>query len=195
MLDIAPLRDVLPNSVYAQLGSVASVFQLDTVRRMAHFLSQCSHESQGFTRVEENLNYSAERLVEIFPRHFRDRDPKAYERNPQRIANLVYANRLDNGGEDSGDGYRFRGRGYIQLTGRFNYKLFDDYVSEDILQDPDLVATQYPLLSAGFFWNYRKMNNLADKECVECITKAVNGGTNGLEDRKRLYDRFTVALA
>lgn len=195
MIDIAPLREILPSQVYAQLGGVASVFQLTNIRRMAHFLSQCSHESQGFTRTEENLNYSAERLLQIFPKYFRDKDPAAYARNPERIANLVYGNRLGNGDEASGDGFRFRGRGYIQLTGKQNYELFDDYVSEDIVENPGLVATQYPLLSAGFYWHWRTMNNLADKECVECITKAVNGGTNGLEERKKLYDRFTIALS
>ena len=134
----------------AQIPDTASRFGITNTLRLAHFLSQCGHESGGFKAVRENLNYSAKGLVGIFKKYFSPTLAIAYERQPEKIANRVYAGRMGNGDEHSGDGYKYRGRGYIQLTGKENYTRFDATVPENIVADPDLVATKYPLASAAF---------------------------------------------
>ena len=131
----------------------------------------------------------------IFKKYFpTDFKAKEYERKPQKIANLVYGNRMGNGPEASGEGFKYRGRGYIQLTGKVNYAAFDKVVPENILETPDIVATKYPLLSAAWFWNSRKLNELADRGVTElevaAITKKVNGGTIGLVDRIEHFKKF-----
>ncbi len=174
-------------------------FQINTPLRLCHFLAQCGHESGNFKAVNENLNYGAKGLRGIFGKYF-PTDAKAaeYERKPEKIANLVYGGRMGNGPEASGDGYKYRGRGYIQLTGKDNYAAFDKVVAEDITATPDLVATKYPLLSAAWFWNSRKLNELADKGATDAevtsITKKVNGGTIGLEDRIKHFKEFYSLL-
>ncbi len=191
-------NDLLPDSVLAQLSECSAKYQINTTLRLAHFLSQCAHESQNFTKTSENLNYSAERLLVVFKRYFNTDLALEYERHPAAIASLVYANRMGNGDEESQEGWLYRGRGYIQLTGKDNYKQFGLSVTDDILNEPDLVATKYPLLSAAWFWNNRKLNDIADKGSTENevaeITRKINGGYHGLEERSLLFDDFYEAL-
>lgn len=194
MINLSALKSKIPDVVYDELFDTATRFNLNSPLRIAHFLAQCSHESMGFSRKEENLNYSAERLIQVFPKYFNLNQAGLYARNPVIIASRVYANRMGNREEDSGDGYRYRGRGYIQLTGHDNYKAFDLAVSDDVIGNPDLVATKYPLFSAGWFWNSRKLNDLADlgadQQVVADITKKINGGYHGLEDRVNQFNKF-----
>ena len=175
-----------------------------TPERAAHFFAQTAHESGNFTAVQENLNYSAKRLQEVFGKYFTTHAKALlYERKPSKIASLVYANRMGNGDEDSIEGYKYRGRGYIQLTGKNNYFLFNNSLNEagmdvDIIGNPDLVATTYPLASAGWFFDKNKLNEIADlggtREIITRITKRVNGGTHGLNSRISYFNKFYKKL-
>ncbi len=162
--------------------------------RLAHFLAQCSHESEDFTVVYEDLDYSAEALMATFPSYFPGQLSASYARNPAKIGARVYANRMGNGDEASGDGYTFRGRGYIQLTGKSNYASFGKFTGEDTVANPDLVATQYPLASAGFFFNENNIWTVCDDgssdTVITAVTRKVNGGTNGLADRTNLFNEY-----
>lgn len=194
-MNIARLNTTLPKNVVDQIPLVMQKFAINTPLRLAHFLAQCGHESGNFKFVRENLNYSADGLMKTFPKYFKDVETaKKYERRPEQIANRVYAGRMGNGDESSGDGFKHRGRGYIQLTGKQNYTAFDKVVDEDILAQPDLVATKYPMLSAAWFWDSRKLNALADTgsgdAVVTNITLKVNGGRNGLDDRIKKFKLF-----
>lgn len=198
-LNLAGLAGKLPAAVIAQIPDTGSEFGITTNLRLAHFLAQCALESMGFTATVENLNYRAARLMEVFPKYFRGVDTAAYANNPQKIGNRVYANRMGNGDEASGDGFKFRGRGYIQLTGKNNYTSFSTFVGEDCVANPDLVATKYPLASAAFYF---KSNNIwsicdrgADDATVTRVTKAVNGGTHGLAERLQNFKTFMRALS
>jgi putative chitinase len=194
------LKGHVPQTVIDQIPDTAARFGITTPLRLAHFLAQCGHESGGFRAVQENLNYSAKGLCGIFRKYFPSVTvAMQYERKPEKIANKVYANRMGNRNEASGDGWKFRGRGYIQLTGTENYKSFDATVPEDIIANPDLVATKYPLASAAFFF---KKNNLwaicdrgAGPDVVTAVTKRVNGGTIGLADRQKHFKEFYHLLA
>jgi putative chitinase len=194
------LATKIPAQVLSEIPSVMEKFSITSPLRLAHFLSQCAHESGNFKAVTENLNYGAKGLRSIFGKYFKDdASAKAFERKPEKIANKVYASRMGNGDEASGDGWKFRGRGYIQLTGKDNYSQFDKVVEDDILANPDLIATKYPLMSAAFFF---EKNNLwkicdggADKEDVIAVTKRVNGGTHGLEDRLAKFSLFNSLLS
>lgn len=190
---------LVPSKVKQELWPVMSKFRINTIERLAHFLGQCHHESAGFTKVRENLNYSEKALLKTFPKYFKGKDPKPYVKNPEALANYVYANRGGNGSEASGDGWRYRGRGYIQLTLKSNYGAFDAFVDEDILANPDLVATKYPLLSAAWFWDTNRINNLADAgtdfDDIARVTKKVNGGHNGLHERVILTHRYLSELS
>lgn len=194
-MDINKLKGAIPDEVLSQIPGVMEKFQINTPLRLCHFLAQCAHESGNFKAVSENLNYGAKGLLGTFKKYF-PTEAKAlqYERKPEKIANLVYASRMGNGDEASGDGFKYRGRGYIQLTGKVNYESFDKVVEENVTANPDLVATKYPLLSAAWFWNSRTLNTLADKgatdDDVTAITKKVNGGTYGLEDRIAKFKKF-----
>ena len=194
-MDISKLKGHIPPQVLEQIPDVMEKFQINTPLRLSHFLAQCGHESGNFKAVNENLNYGARGLLAIFKKYF-PTEAKAmeYERKPEKIANFVYGGRMGNGPEASGEGFKYRGRGYIQLTGKDNYAAFDKVVAEDIVAKPDLVATKYPLLSAAWFWNSRKLNELADKGASELevasITKKVNGGTIGLVDRIKHFKEF-----
>ncbi|PYV49609.1 MAG: hypothetical protein DMG92_10435 [Acidobacteria bacterium] len=197
-LNLAALAGKVPDAVIAQIPEAAATFAITTNLRLAHFLAQCALESTNFTAVVENLNYSAQRLLQVFPKYFRNVDVNVYARNPRRIGNRVYANRMGNGDEASGDGYEFRGRGYIQLTGKNNYQAFSGFIGEDCVANPDLVATTYPLASAAFFFN---ANNIwaicdrgADDATVTAVTKRVNGGTQGLAERIQNFKKFIQAL-
>ncbi len=175
------LKGHIPDAVIAQIPDTAAKFGITNTLRLAHFLAQCGHESGGFKAVSENLNYSADGLKKIFPKYFPGNLNESYSRQPEKIANKVYSSRMGNGDEASGDGYKFRGRGYIQLTGKSNYSAFDKMVDEDILANPDLVATKYPLMSAAFFFNNNGLWSICDKGAddatVTAVTKRVNGGT------------------
>ena len=198
-MDISRLKGHIPDKVLAQIPDTAAKFELNTPLRLAHFLSQCGHESGQFRVVNENLNYGAKGLMGIFKKYFpNEAKAKLYERKPEKIANLVYASRMGNGAEASGDGYKFRGRGYIQLTGKDNYTAFGKAIGEDIPSNPDLVATTYPLLSAAWFFNKNGLHKLADKgatpEVVTMVTKRVNGGTIGLADRLKHFQEYYALL-
>jgi putative chitinase len=195
---ITKLSGKVPASVLAELPLVFSRFRIDTPDRLAHFLGQCSHESGEFKTVKENLNYSAEGLLKIFPKYFNAANVNNYARKPQAIANRTYANRMGNGNEASGDGFRYSGRGYIQLTGKSNYAAFDAFVDDAIIENPDLVATKYPLLSAAWFWHTNKLNAIADKgvnaDTILAITRRINGGTIGLDHRTKETNKFHSLL-
>jgi putative chitinase len=199
-MEIKALETKIPASVLVEIPEVMNKFKIDTPLRLAHFLAQCAHESGGFKFVQENLNYSAQGLMGVFKKYFPNETlAKQFERKPNAIANRVYANRMGNGDFDSGEGSKFKGRGYIQLTGKDNYSAFDKVVSDNILENPDLVATKYPLLSAAWFWNKNNLNALADKGAtdldVTAITKRVNGGTHGLADRITKFKTFKQLLS
>ena len=194
-MDINKLKGHIPDGVLAQIPSVMEKFKIDTPLELAHFLAQCGHESGGFRLTKENLNYSAKGLQGIFKKYFPDEaTAKAYERKPEKIANKVYASRMGNGPEASGEGFKFRGRGFIQLTGKQNYTAFDATVPESIVDNPDLVASKYPLASAAWFWNKNGLNAIADQgattEVVTKCTKRVNGGTIGLADRIKHFKEY-----
>lgn len=199
-MELSKLKGHVPEAVLAQIPDTAAKFKIDTPLRLAHFLAQCGHESGGFKVVNENLNYGAKGLLTTFKKYFPDEaTAKLYERKPEKIANIVYASRMGNGDKASGEGWKYRGRGYIQLTGKSNYAAFDKVVTEDIVATPDLVATKYPLLSAAWFWDSRKLNLEADKGAtdavVTAITKKVNGGTIGLPDRIKHFKEYYACLA
>ena len=160
-------------------------FDISTPERQACFLGQCAHESGGFTALKENLNYSAEGLTKVWPKRFPSLDvAQSYHRNPEKIANKVYADRMGNGNEASGDGFKYRGRGLIQLTGKDNYRACGEALGVDLVEEPDLVSTpQYAALSAGWFWDKNKLNQFADANDMTGLTKRINGGTHGLDDR------------
>ena len=164
--------------------------------RQAMFLSQLAHESGNFRHVVENLNYSAEALRRVFGRHFpTDAIAQEYARKPERIANRAYANRMGNGDEASGDGWKYRGRGLIQLTGKDNYSRYDAYAKNGALQNPDIVATpEFAADSAGWFWATNRLNQLADTGDVRAVTRRINGGFNGLADREAKYNKLIVML-
>jgi putative chitinase len=194
------LKGHVPQAVIDAIPDTAARFGITTPLRLAHFLAQCGHESGGFKAVQENLNYSAKGLCGIFRKYFPSVTvAMQYERKPEKIANKVYANRMGNGNEASGDGWKHRGRGYIQLTGKENYKAFDATVPEDILANPDLVATKYALASAAFFFKKNGLWAICDRgagmDTVTAVTKRVNGGTIGLADRQKHFNEFYHLLA
>lgn len=198
-LDLTKLNSHVPDVVINQIPDCVTEFQINTPLRLAHFLAQCDHESGGFKTTQENLNYSAEGLKKTFPKYFPDNLAESYAKQPEKIASRVYASRMGNGDEASKDGYKYRGRGYIQLTGKDNYSAFDKSVDDDISSNPDLVSEKYALLSAAWFWNSRALNSLADKgssdSVVTEITKKVNGGTNGLDERIKNFKKYYALLA
>jgi putative chitinase len=194
------LKGHVPDSVIAQIPETAAKFNITNTLRLAHFLAQCGHESGGFKAVSENLNYSAKGLRGTFGKYFpTDALAVAYERKPEKIANRVYSSRMGNGDEASGEGWKYRGRGYIQLTGKSNYSKFDGTVGDDITGNPDLVATKYPLASAAFFFNSNSLWTICDKGAddatVTAVTKRVNGGTIGLADRIKHFKEYYSLLA
>lgn len=166
-----------------------------TPESAAHFFGQTAHETGGFRLFSENLNYSAKGLQNTFGKYFPGNLEESYARQPIKIASRVYANRMGNGNEASKDGWTFRGRGALQLTGKANYKAFSDSISKpEIMTNPDLVATDFAFESAIFFFNRNKLWNIANKgvsdSTILSITKKINGGTNGLEDRMSLTKRY-----
>ena len=188
------LKGHIPDSVIAAIPDTAAKFNITNVLRLAHFLAQAGHESGQFKATSENLNYSSKGLLGIFPRYFTPALAESYARQPQKIANRVYGGRMGNGVEATGDGFKFRGRGYIQLTGKDNYTQFDKTVPEDILANPDLVSGKYALMSAAWFFDKNKLwaicDKGADQATVTAVTKRVNGGTIGLPDRIKHFNEY-----
>jgi putative chitinase len=199
-MNLQKLKGHIPDSVIAQIPDIQTKFEINTPLRLAHFLAQAGHESGGFKAVNENLNYGAKGLLSIFKKYFpTEEKAKLYERKPEKIANLVYGSRMGNGPETSGEGFKFRGRGYIQLTGKDNYKAFDAVVTENILENPDLVASKYPLMSAAWFFHKNGLHKIADKGATDAVvtevTKRVNGGTIGLADRLKHFKEYHALLS
>lgn len=195
-MNLNKLKGHVPDSVITQIPDVMAKFKIDTPLKLAHFLSQCGHESGGFKVVNENLNYGAKGLLGLFKKYFpNEAKAKDYERKPEKIANVIYANRMGNGNEASGEGWKYRGRGYIQLTGKQNYTAFGKAIGEDIATNPDLVATKYPLLSAAWFFTrcLPKCTDASDA-AVTAVTKCVNGGTIGLPDRIKHFKEYYSLL-
>jgi len=193
-IDLSKLKGHVPDTVITQIPEVMEKFQINTPLRLAHFLAQCGHESGNFKATQENLNYSADGLKKIFPKYFPGNLAESYARNPEKIASKVYGGRMGNGDETTKEGYKYRGRGYIQLTGKANYTAFAKAINEDTVANPDLVATKYPLASAAWFFSKNGLNAISDKGAddatVTAVTKRVNGGTIGLADRIKHFKEY-----
>jgi putative chitinase len=197
-LKLENLKGHIPDAVIAQIPDAAKKFNITNPLRLAHFLAQCGHESAGFKAIQENLNYSADGLKKIFPKYFPGNLAEGYAKNPEKIASKVYGSRMGNGDETTKEGFKFRGRGYIQLTGKDNYTKFAKFIGEDTVSNPDLVATKYPLASAAFFFDSNKLWAICDKGAddatVTAVTKRVNGGTIGLPDRIKHFKEYFSLL-
>jgi putative chitinase len=201
MITISQLKQLLPNNPYVEnwhhaLVQLLSDYDINTPKRIAAFIAQCSHESGGFRVLTENLNYKAAGLRRIFPKYFTtDELAKQYEKQPSKIANRVYANRMGNGDESSGDPSRWIGRGLIQLTGKSNYQAFADSLEMKVEDVPDYLATfEGAAQSACWFWETNNLNKFADSGDILNMTKRINGGTIGLEDRKKHYEHALHVL-
>ena len=182
------LQAKLPKAASTYMVQIVQKYNIKNPLHLAHFLAQIGHESGNFQYVSENLNYSADGLRKIFPKYFADNVvAMKYARNSEAIASRVYGNRMGNGDEASKEGFKFRGRGYIQLTGKANYQAFSDFIKEDCVANPDLVSTKYPMDSAIWFFDKNKLWDICSKgagdDVVTAVTKRVNGGTHGLADR------------
>ena len=195
------LKQLLPKNPYIDqwykaLSQLLPDYEINTPQRIAAFIAQCAHESGGFLFLTENLNYKAESLLKVFPKYFKDMaTAKAYEKNPQKIANKIYADRMGNGNEASGEGFKYRGRGLIQLTGKTNYTWFA--ASLQITPEEAAEYTQTfegACQSACWFWETNGLNAFADKGDILGMTKKINGGTIGLEDRKKHYEHALHVL-
>ena len=193
-LQLNQLKEMVHGIPYAEqwhhaLKQLLPDYQINTPKRVAAFIAQCAHESGGFRFVSENLNYKAESLMKVFPKYFRGKNPNEYAKNPEKIANLVYASRMGNGPPESGDGYRYCGRGLIQLTGKSNYQAFATDMNMDLAEATEWLETEEGAAwSAGWFWDSRELNQWADKDDILTVTKKINGGTIGLADRKHHYE-------
>jgi putative chitinase len=199
-LKLDKLKGHIPDAVIQMIPDTAAKFEINTPLRLAHFLAQCGHESGGFRLTKENLNYSAKGLNGIFKKYFPTLESALpYERKPEKIASKVYGGRMGNGPESTGEGYKFRGRGYIQLTGKENYTAFGKSIGEDMTVNPDKVASTYALLSAAWFFSKNGLHKIADEGAsdtvVTKITKRVNGGTIGLPDRIKHFKEYYHLLA
>lgn len=199
MLSIDEIKPIIPDMNWSKaesyipyLNTVLPEFEINTPYRKAHFLAQLAHESGGLKYVEENLNYSAQGLRSIFGKYFPTMEmAEQYARKPEKIANKVYANRMGNGDEQSGDGWKYRGRGLIQLTGKSNYQRFGQEYSLDSENNPDLLLDpEVALISACWYWKRNKLNNYADADDIHMVTKRINGGTNGILHRQQYLESF-----
>lgn len=198
-IDLSKLKGHVPDAVISQIPTVMEKFQINTPLRLSHFLAQCGHESGNFKAVQENLNYSADGLKKIFPKYFPGNLSESYARNPEKIASKVYGGRMGNGDESTKEGFIFRGRGYIQLTGKSNYTAFAKAIGEDTVKNPDLVATKYALASAAWFFSKNGLNSIADRGSdeltVTAVTRRVNGGVIGLKDRLKHFNEYYKLLS
>ena len=195
------LKQLLPKNPYIDqwykaLSQLLPDYEINTPQRIAAFIAQCAHESGGFLFLTENLNYKAESLVKVFPKYFKDlATAKAYEKKPEKIANKIYADRMGNGNELSGDGYKYRGRGLIQLTGKTNYTWFAASLQISPEEAAEYTQTfEGAAQSACWFWETNGLNAFADKGDILGMTKKINGGTIGLEDRKKHYEHALHVL-
>lgn len=195
-MNIDQLSSFLPNARHidvwhSQLNRLLPINEITTLQRTCAFMAQCAHESMHFTRLKENLNYSDNGLLRVFPKYFPTAEiAKQFQYKPVEIANRVYSNRMGNGPEESGDGWKFRGRGLIQLTGKNNYTKCSQDISLDIVNNPDLLlSVGGAVKSALWFWKKNNLNQYADKEDIVGMTKVINGGTNGLQSRLDLYQQ------
>jgi putative chitinase len=200
-LTVEQLKLMVPKIPYAEhwheaLSKLLPDYEINTAPRMAAFIAQCAHESGGFRFLSENLNYRAESLMRVFPRYFHTMElARAYEKQPEKIANRVYASRMGNGDEASGDGYRYRGRGLIQLTGRDNYTFFAGSLDIAVEEATEYLETfEGAAQSACWFWESNNLNRWADAGDIVKMTKIINGGTIGLEDRKKHYEHALHVL-
>lgn len=194
-LTLDQLKQIIPKNQYvtywhSALEQLLPQYEINTPERMAAFLAQCAHESGGFVFIKENLNYRWQSLRKVFPKYFpTDALAQQYEKQPQKIANKVYANRMGNGPEESGDGWRFCGRGLIQVTGRDNYSWFAASLQISPEEASEYMETfEGAAQSACWFWESNNLNQWADKRDILTLTKRINGGTIGLEDRKKHYE-------
>jgi putative chitinase len=202
MITAGQIGTIMPNATGALVGTyigaindTAARFSIDTPIRQAMFLAQLAHESGELRHAVENLSYSAVALRRVWPGRFSAADAEAYARKPEKIASRAYADRMGNGDEASGDGWRYRGRGLIQITGRDNYRTCGEALDHDFIAAPDDMAkTPWSVLSAGWFWDSRRLNPIADRDDIEAVTRKINGGTNGLDDRKEFYERAKAVL-
>lgn len=178
---------ILQNYV-TPINNTLLYYNINTLYRRSAFISQIAYESQYFRYNEENLNYSAERLLQVFPKYFDEDSAQKYAYHGEMIANRIYANRLGNGNEASGDGYKYDGKGLIQITGKYNYSQYANYLKKS-LDDTCIYLKTYDgsVNVAGWFWNSRNLNSFADLEDIVVITKIINGSYNGLQDRQILY--------
>jgi putative chitinase len=189
------LEDGRAEEIVDGLNAAMAEFEINTPEREAMFLAQCCHESGHFRLVQENLNYKAESLTRVFPKYFHNVDPNDYAKKPEKIANRVYGDRMGNGDEASGDGWKYHGRGYIQLTGKSNYERCGEAIGHDLLEDPDFLATpEGAARSAAWFWHANNLNHCADADDILTCTKKINGGTIGLEERTELYEEAKKTL-
>jgi putative chitinase len=193
------LHNKIPIQVLNELGDVMKQFNITNSFRLTHFLAQVAHESGNFRFVRENLNYSTEGLLKVFPKYFDRNTAPLYARKPEQIANIVYESRMGNGNRNTGDGWRFRGRGYIMITGKNNYKAFGDYIKVDLVKEPDLIASKYPLTSAAWFFEKRKLWEICDRgvdmATIRRVSILINGGTIGMADRiskTNVFNRLLV---
>jgi putative chitinase len=196
LVAVMPLAAKAPDAVVGALDAAMRRFEIVTPARMAAFCAQLAHESGQLQRWTENLSYRWERLRQVFPKYFpSDAEARPFDRKPERIANRVYANRMGNGPEASGDGWRYRGRGPIQLTGKDNYRACGQGIGVDLVDDPDLLATPEPgCLAAAWFWARNGLNALADAGDFVTITRRINGGLNGLAERREFWERAKAAF-
>jgi putative chitinase len=198
-LSLEKLKGHIPDSVIAQIPETAIKFNITNNLRLAHFLAQCGHESGGFKVFQENLNYSVDGLTKIFPKYFPGNLSESYAKQPEKIASKVYGGRMGNGDESTKEGYKFRGRGALQTTGKENYKKLGDFLGIDLISNPDLVATKYQLASAAFFFESNKLWSICDKgadvETVTAVTKRVNGGVIGINDRIKHFNEYYSLLS
>lgn len=201
MITVQQLQQIIPNNQYAEhwsqvMEQLFPDYEINTPQRIAAFVAQCAHESNGFTALKENLNYKAESLCKVFPRYFPNMDVATqYAHKQEAIANRAYANRMGNGSEESGDGYKYCGRGLIQLTGKDNYQNFADSVEMSVEDVPEYLGTfEGALQSALWFWEKNNLNALADAGDILTLTKRINGGTLGLEDRINHYNHALYVL-
>lgn len=198
------LKQIMPhaddNNIIRYLDGINQAFtsfEINTPLRAAHFLAQIGHESGALRYVSENLNYSAKALSAIFSKYFpTDEEAQQYARQPENIANRVYANRMGNGNEASGEGWLYRGRGLIQLTGKENYQRFSEAIDQDLVREPALIASdpELAVAVAAWYWDSRNLNEYADQDDIKQITRRVNGGYHGLEDREAYLQRARQVL-
>jgi putative chitinase len=196
-MNIQCLYGFIPNKVFDQLPEVIKRFNLNTETKLAHFLGQCASET-GFSSVEENLNYSAKRLWQKFSKRVKTyAKAQLIANDPVKIGSCIYADRIGNGNEASQEGYKFRGRGYIQLTGKSNYEAFSKYIGEDCVSNPDIVATKYPLVVAGWYFANRvknKANNPVNRTGVASVTDSVKGSSSGYQGRLILTQKYEAMI-